>query len=251
MSRNNSIDISGKVALVTGANRGIGKAITEGLLSAGAAKVYAAVRRPESAQPLVDAFGDRVVPIAFDLTDEASIRAAAERASDVEVLVNNAGVLETTDTFSGNALESLEFQLDGNLYGLVRTVRAFAPVLKSNGGGAFVQLNSVVSVKTFPEFSAYCASKAAAYAVTQALRTQLGEQGTSVFSVHPGPIATDMGSKAGLDDIAEPPSLVADAILEAFKSGSFHVWPDSMAKQVGQAYQSFADSVVTAEMAEA
>ncbi len=243
--------IEGKTALVTGANRGIGKAITEALLNAGATKVYAAVRDPKNAQPLVEAFGDRVVPIAFDLTDDATIRAAAETASDVDLVVNNAGVLKTSDTFSGDAFDSLSFEFDTNVYGLMRTARAFAPVLKANGGGALAQLNSVVSMKTFPDFTTYCASKAASYAITQALRTQLAEQGTAVFSVHPGPIKTDMGSSAGLDDVAEPPSLVGDALLEAFKTGDFHVWPDSMAKQVGGAYQSFSENVITAEMAEA
>lgn len=251
MSTNNTIDIKGKVALVTGANRGIGKAITEGLLEAGAAKVYAAVRRPESAQPLIDAHGDRVVAVPFDLTNDATINDAAKSASDVEVVINNAGVLRTSNALADDAFESLQFEIDSNVYGLMRAARAFAPVLKSNGGGAFVQLNSVVSMKTFPDFATYCASKAASYAITQGLRSQLGEQGTAVFSVHPGPIATDMGSQAGLDDVAEPPSLVADAILAAFQSGDFHVWPDSMAKQVGGAYQSFSDNVVTAEMAEA
>jgi NAD(P)-dependent dehydrogenase (short-subunit alcohol dehydrogenase family) len=209
------------------------------------------VRDTASAQPLVDEHGDKVVPVAFDLTYDASIQAAAKTAGDVHVVVNNGGVLEPAGTLSDNAFDALEKELDVNVYGLMRTARAFAPVLKQNGGGAFVQLNSVVSMKTFPDFTTYCASKAAAYAVTQGLRANLGEQGTAVYSVHPGPIGTDMGSKAGLDDIAEPPSVVAEAIIDAFKTGTFHVFPDSMAKQIGEAYQGFAENVVEADMAEA
>lgn len=246
-----TIDINGKIAMVTGANRGIGKTIAETLLENGVAKVYAAVRKPESAQPLIDSYGDRVEAVRFDLVDEASIKAAATTASDTQIVIANAGVLRTSSALDDDAIDSIEFEMNSNVYGLMRTARAFAPVLKANGGGALVQLNSVVSVKTFPDMATYCASKAASYAITQALRAQLGEQGTTVFSVHPGPIATDMGSQAGLDDIAEPTSLVADAILQAFKTGQFHVWPDSMAKQIGEAYQSFAQNVVEAEMAEA
>lgn len=243
-----TIDINGKIALVTGANRGIGKTITETLLENGVSKVYAAVRKPESVQPLIDKYDGRVEAVSFDLTDEASIKAAASTASDTQLVIANAGVLRTSSALDDNAIDSIEFEMNSNVYGLMRIAQAFAPVLKANGGGALVQLNSVVSVKTFPDMATYCASKAASYAITQALRAQLGEQGTAVFSVHPGPIATDMGSQAGLDDIAEPPSLVADAILEAFKTGQFHVWPDSMAKQIGDAYQSFAQNVVEAEM---
>lgn len=246
-----TIDINGKTALVTGANRGIGKTIAETLLENGVAKVYAAVRKPESAQPLIDTYGDRVEAVRFDLVDEASIKAAATTASDTQIVIANAGVLRTSSALDDDAIDSIEFEMNSNVYGLMRTARAFAPVLKANGGGALVQLNSVVSVKTFPDMATYCASKAASYAITQALRAQLGEQGTAVFSVHPGPIATDMGSQAGLDDVAEPPSLVADAILQAFKTGQFHVWPDSMARQIGEAYQSFAQNVIEAEMAEA
>ena len=105
--------------------------------------------------------------------------------------------------------------MDVNVNGLIRMAQAFAPVLKNNGGGALIQLNSVASIKNFAPFTTYCASKAAAYSVTQSLKDLLGEQNTQVMSVHPGPIATDMADHAGMGDMAEPPSLVADAIVEA------------------------------------
>lgn len=243
-------EIQGQVALVTGANRGIGKAILEGLLKEGATKVYAAVRDTSSVAGLVDEYGDRVVPVEFDLTNPNLIESAAKTASDVSLVVNNAGVLKAASALSDDALECLDFEMNANVYGLIRVAQAFAPVLKANGGGALVQLNSVASLKTFPDFTTYCASKAASYAVTQALKDQLKEQGTQVVSVHPGPIATDMGHDAGFDEIAEPPELVADGIVSALQSGEFHVFPDSLAKDMGSAYESFAKNVIEAEMAE-
>lgn len=226
-------DISNKIILVTGANRGIGKVLVESFIAHGAAKVYAAVRRVESAAPLVERYGDKVVPVQIDLADPQSITAAAQVAKDVDVVVNNAGAFQEAAPLAENAIATLEFQMNVNVYGLIHMAQTFAPVLKANGGGVFAQLNSVVSMKTFSNFATYSASKAAAYSITQALRELLSEQGTTVLSVHPGPIATDMGDAAGLTEIAEPPTLVADGIIAALKAGDFHVFPDTMAKQVG------------------
>ena len=245
-----SIEIQGKNILVTGANRGIGKAITERLLQSGAAKVYGAVRNVESLVELQEEYGDRLVAIKLDLTKPESIQAAADTAVDVDVVVNNAGVLRLSDALSETAIEDLEFELNGNVFGLLRVAQAFAPVLKSNGGGALVQLNSIVSMKSFEQFATYSASKAAAYSLTQSLRLSLREQGTQVVSVHPGPILTDMGNAAGLAAVAEPPELVADAIINALSEGEFHAFAGEMADQVGAAYQGFANNVVEAELSE-
>ena len=199
-----SFDIDGKVALVTGANRGIGKAILESLLQHGASKVYAGVRKLDSAAPLVEQHGDQVVPLHIDLNAPETITAAAQTADDVQLVVNNAGVLRTATPLADDAIDALQFEIDINVIGLIRMAQAFAPVLKSNGGGAFAQLNSVASMKCFADFATYSASKAASYSITQGLREQLDGQGTAVLSVHPGPIATDMADAAGIGDIAEP-----------------------------------------------
>lgn len=245
-----AFDVKDKIVLVTGANRGIGKAILEEALQRGATKGYAAVRKLDSANSLVAEHGDRVVPVRIDLDDPSSITAAATTAADVDVVINNAGVMKTASAMSDDAIEALQFEMNANVYGLMRVAQAFGPVLKANGGGAFAQLNSVASVKTFPDFATYCASKAASYAITQGLRSSLGDQGTLVVSVHPGPIQTDMGSAAGFGDIAASPELVASAIFDAIAEGRFHVWTDPMAQQVGAAYQSFAENVVEADMQE-
>lgn len=243
-------NINNKIILVTGANRGIGKALVESFIEHGAAKVYAAVRKLENAAPLVEKYGDQVVSIQIDLADPQSIFSAAETAKDVQVVVNNAGIYTNSTPLSDNAIAALESEMKINVYGLIHMAQAFAPVLKANGGGVFAQLNSVVSMKTFSNCATYCASKAAAYSITQALRELLSEQGTIVLSVHPGPIATDMGDAAGLTEIAEPPTLVAEGIIKALEAGDFHVFPDSMAKQIGAAYQSFAANIIEANMSE-
>ena len=166
-------EVSGKTALVTGANRGIGKQIVETLLSEGAAKVYAAVRDLDSAQPLVKEHGDKIVPVHLDLAQPDTITDAAETASDVELVISNAGVLKTASPLSDGAIDALTFEMEINVFGLIRMAQAFAPVLKSNGGGVFVQLNSVASLKAFPDFATYCASKAASYSITQSQYTNL------------------------------------------------------------------------------
>ena len=145
-------DIKDKTALVTGANRGIGKAIVESFLNHGATKVYAAVRNLDSAAPLVEKYGNKVIPVQIDLAKPETLTAAAEIMRDVQVVVNNAGVLRSSTPLSNDAIESLEFEMKVNVYGLIRMAQAFAPILKANGGGAFVQLNSVASLKCFSDY---------------------------------------------------------------------------------------------------
>lgn len=245
-----SFDVQGKTALVTGANRGIGRSIVESLLQHGAAKVYAAVRNLDSVAPLVETYGDKVVPIQIDLAQPATITQAVQTATDVNIVVNNAGILRNAEPLAEDAIEALQAEIDINVFGLMRMAQAFAPVLKANGGGALVQLNSVASMKSFADFATYSASKAASYSITQALREKLAAQRTIVVSVHPGPISTDMAQDAGLGEIAEPPTLVSEGIIKALRDGKFHLFPDTMSQQIGEVYQPFAVNIVEASLME-
>ena len=237
-------EISNKNTLVTGANRGIGKAIVESFLEHGASKVYAGVRTLGKAEALVVEFGEKVVPVEIDYDKPASIKAAAKTADDVQVVVSNAGVLIGAGVMNEDVIEQFQTELNINVYGLIRMAQAFAPVLKRNGGGAFVQINSIASLSSFPR-ATYPASKAASYSFTQAIRHVFEEQGTAVLSVHPGPIATDMAAASGLED-TDPPHVVSEGIVEALREGNFHLFPDRMAKDFEKAYHNFAEGIIEA-----
>jgi NAD(P)-dependent dehydrogenase (short-subunit alcohol dehydrogenase family) len=243
-----STTIENKVALVTGANRGIGKAIVESFLSHGAKKVYLAVRNPGSTRALEEKYRDKVVTVQADVSDGDSIKRLAEQATDVDIVVNNAGVLVPSSPLGENVEQALAKELDVNVFGLLRVANAFAEILENNQG-ALVQLNSVASIKNFADLSTYSASKAASYSLTQGLREKLGEKGVSVVSVHPGPIATDMAAEAGFPE-GESPATVSEGIVSALKAGEFHLFPDTMAKQFEAAYQSFSDNCVMAVVSE-
>ena len=239
-----SLGIKGKITLVTGANRGIGKAIVESFIKHGAAKVYLAVRDIKKTDALVAEYGNKVVPIYVDLSKPESIAELSSVATDVQIVVNNAGVLTVTGLLDENVEEALQFELNINAFGLLHMARAFTPILEKNGDSAIVQINSVASLKNVSFISTYSISKAASYSITQGLKETLADKGIMVLSVHPGPIATDMANDAGIADSAEPASLVSEGIVEALKKGVFHLFPDSRAKEFGAAYQSFAENVI-------
>jgi NAD(P)-dependent dehydrogenase (short-subunit alcohol dehydrogenase family) len=157
-----SYSVQNKVALVTGANRGIGKSIVESLINHGAKKVYLAVRDVNSTKDLEEKFGDKVITVQADVSDTASIQALAQQTTDVDIVVNNAGVGTPQSILGEDVEKDFAFQLDVNAFGLLRVANAFAKTLEANKG-ALVQMNSIASIKNFPHLSTYSASKAASY----------------------------------------------------------------------------------------
>jgi NAD(P)-dependent dehydrogenase (short-subunit alcohol dehydrogenase family) len=221
-------------ALVTGANRGIGREIVASLIEAGARKVYAVARKPGSLDEVIGSSGGRVVALSGDVTDEAAVAALARQASDVTLLVNNAGVLDF-----GGVLEAprsaLERNFATNFYGKLNMARAFAPVIEANGGGAIVNVLTLVALASMPGLAVYNASKAAAWSMTQSLRASLAGKGIDVFAVFPGAVDTDM--LAGVEMPKTSPGEVARAIVQGVADGTEDIFPDPMSTQLYGAWR--------------
>ncbi|MER6079140.1 SDR family oxidoreductase [Streptomyces sp. NPDC001833] len=215
--------IEGSVALVTGANRGIGLAFCRALLARGAARVYAGVRRPE------DLTEPGLEPLRLDVTDPGQIAAAARTASDATIVINNAGIQAGPGLLEGS-LDGARRELEVNYLGTWAVSRAFAPVLAANGGGALVNMLSVASWRSTWRFPSYAASKAAQWSVTNALRVALREQGTLVVGVHVGWVDTD--ATVAVDEPKTDAAEVAAQTMEAIARDEPEVLVDETARRV-------------------
>lgn len=218
------MQINETVALVTGANRGLGLAFARALLAAGARKVYAAARDPSTLTL------EGVVPIRLDITDDAQVQAAALACGDVNLLVNNAGIAQRSPFLGDGAAAASRAQFDTNFFGTLAMTRAFAPVLKANGGGALVNMLSVLSWVNMPVMSGYCASKAATWSLTNGLRNELRPQGTLVVGVHAAFIDTDMARHVPVPKTS--PDDVARQVIDALVAGREEVFADAITRQV-------------------
>jgi NAD(P)-dependent dehydrogenase (short-subunit alcohol dehydrogenase family) len=226
------VKIDGSTILITGANRGLGAHLASRVLEAGAAKVYAAARNTAMLPPEFVS-DQRVVPLALDIDDEASIAAAARAAADVRILINNAGVLGFGDVLEGD-LALFERDMATNYFGTLRMSRAFAPVLAANAPAAIVNVLTLIALAPMGPMAGYCASKAAAHSMTQALRASVRSMGIEVIGAYPGGIDTDM--LASVDGDKAEPGVVAARIVTGIEAGEQLIWPDDASFGAGSVY---------------
>ena len=221
------------VALVTGSNRGLGRRLVVELLSHEVGKVYAAARDPKAMPDEITADA-RVVPLALDVTDDASVRRAVQAAPDVSLLVNNAGVLTFGDVLTAD-LQGIERDWRTNYLGTLRVCRAFLPALERARPAGIVNVLTLIALAPVGPMAGYSASKAAAHSMTQALRAAVTARGVTVLGAYPGGIDTDM--LAGVDAEKAPPELVAQRIVLALQADRTTVFPDDASAGAGKVYQ--------------
>ncbi|WP_405928832.1 SDR family oxidoreductase [Streptomyces griseus] len=217
------MELKNTVAVVTGANRGLGRHLAAQLVERGA-KVYAAARRPET----VDLPG--VTPLRLDVTDQESIQEAARIASDATLLINNAGV-STGATLVGGDLGEVRREMETNFFGPLLTTRAFAPVIEGNGGGGVLNVLSALSWFHPAGLGSYAATKAAAWALSDATREELAPRGIVVSALHVGYMDTDMAAAVPADQKADPVEVAAHA-LRAIEEGLPEVLADETSRLV-------------------
>lgn len=220
------MQLQDSIVLITGANRGLGKALAEAAVAGGARKVYGGARNAAS----INIAG--VIPIQLDVTNAADIAAAVQAIPDLTVLVNNAGIAHVTEVTAPEAAHLAQQMFNTNFFGPLALSQAFAPTLKTNGGGAIINVLSAAVWMSIPGTSAYSASKAAAWALTNSLRLELKAQQTQVLGAHMGLMDTDMtthlnAEKASTNDIAQ-------AIYTALQNGESEVLADDSTREVKQ-----------------
>ncbi|MFI9615212.1 SDR family oxidoreductase [Streptomyces sp. NPDC052023] len=220
------MEIAGSVALVTGANRGIGRAFARALIERGASKVYAGARDPAGVAD------EDLTSLRLDVTEPEQVAAAADAAGDVTIVINNAGVGGFGTELLTGSLDDARQAMEINYFGTWAVSRAFAPVLARNGGGALVNMLSAASWIPRPEYPGYAASKAAQWSLTGSLREGLRTQGTLVVGVHAGFVETDLSSFTDAPKISAAD--VAEQTLDAVANDRVEVLADERTRQIKQ-----------------
>lgn len=218
------MNFENKVVLVTGANRGIGKALIQSLLKKDVKKVYATARNLED---LPDFSDDRVVGLTLDITNQDQVKAAAAEAGDVDILINNAGVAAMASLIN-SPTDILERDMNTNYYGTLNMVRAFVPLFETKTDTAIVNVVTIGAFVNFPMAGGYSVSKAALFSMSQGIRIELQPKGISVHTVNPGPIDTEMAKDFNVDKTS--PDITADNILTALENDEADIFPDPGSK---------------------
>jgi NAD(P)-dependent dehydrogenase (short-subunit alcohol dehydrogenase family) len=234
--------VEGSVALVTGANRGIGRAITEALLARGAEKVYATARDPKTLAVLQEHYGSRVVALRLDVTDADQVAEVAREATDVDVLINNAGAFEPTELTDEAIVDVARREMEVNYFGALRMLQGFGNTLVRRGG-VIVYVGSAAGLTNVPLQPTYSASKAAQHSLTQASRALLAGRGVTVHGVYPGPVDTDMTKNLPPQFEKTAPADVANQVLDGVEAGTEDIFPDPFAVAFGEQFHSSPKSV--------
>jgi NAD(P)-dependent dehydrogenase (short-subunit alcohol dehydrogenase family) len=216
------MNIAGSTALVTGANRGLGKRFVAELVKRGA-RVYAGARDAEA----IDMPG--VTPVRLDITDAASIAAALRVAGDITLLINNAGSQTGSSLLEGD-LQAIRLEMDTHYFGTLAMIRAFAPQIAANGGGAILNVLSALSWVSFPTIAAYCAAKAAEWSLTNALRLELAPRNVRVSALHVGYMDTDMARRVTAPKA--DPGAVAALALDGVAADQYDILADDVSRQI-------------------
>lgn len=222
--------ITGQTVLVTGANRGIGRALVQALLQRQVKKVYATARDVST----LEYQDPRVEKLQLDITNPEQVKRAAESAGDVTLLINNAGVA-TVGNFSTSAVDDIRTDMDVNYYGTLAVIRAFLPALREKPEASIVNVASIAAFANLPLIAGYSASKTAVFSLSQGLRTELAPAGIAVHTVNPGPIDTDMAR-----DFPQktPAPVAADNILMAIENDIADIFPDPASEEMFAAWRS-------------
>jgi len=220
--------------LITGANRGIGRALVDKALERGAAKVYATYRSDANRADL-EGIDPRVVPVQLDLSDKASIERLGQAVPAINVLINNAGIFTGTDLLADTE-DQARADIETNFFGTLAVTKALLPALRAGGSAAIVNVSSIAGLASMPGFGGYSAAKAALHSLTQSLRGRLKGEGIAVHGVYPGPVATRLTDGFEMDTTPAP--VVATSILVGVDEGTVEIFPDSMSRQTGPLFMS-------------
>lgn len=226
--------IKGKIALVTGANRGIGEALVKALLEQGAQRIYACARQPDSLQKLIGLAPEVIIPIPLDVTDQTQIQRVAAQIPALDLLINNAGIATASTFSSADSMAIASAEMATNYFGPIHLTQALLPQLQHSQSGAVININSIAGICNFPPLGPYSASKAALHSFTQGLRAELRTAGIAVLGVYPGPVDTRLA--AGSDMPKVPPAEVARIIIAALENAEEDIFPDAFSQAMQQIF---------------